>query len=290
MPKKYEIGLSVSRTIGIALDEASFYDMKAGGIDVVEISEGKIQGYEGYVPAEIKQAADAAGVRLWSLHLPFTPFSQIDLSSPDKAKRDFNHKILSEMIAAWSAVGIERFVVHPSIEPIEDDARGERLKYAAESLAALAEIAAAHGGTIAVEDLPRTCCGRDSAEILYLLSAHDKLRACLDTNHLLKEDLTDFILAVGERIITTHISDYDFINERHWMPGEGDLCWPKVLEALDKIGYTGPWLYEVAPKALPTIHRRDLTFRDYYANAMALFQGEKPIQIGQRKENLGFLE
>ena len=54
-----------------------------------------------------------------------------------------------------------------------------------------------------------------------LISADDRLRVCFDTNHLLKESIIDFIYNVGDKIITTHVSDYARENERHWLPGEG---------------------------------------------------------------------
>ena len=44
------------------------------------------------------------------------------------------------------------------------------------------------GQVIAVEDLPRTCLGRESSEMLELISVNDKLRVCFDTNHLLQKD------------------------------------------------------------------------------------------------------
>ena len=40
-------------------------------------------------------------------------------------------------------------------------------------------------------------------------------------NHLLGESHTDFMKALKHNIITTHLSDYDGVDERHWLPGEG---------------------------------------------------------------------
>ena len=82
-------------------------------------------------------------------------------------------------------IGIDKFIVHPSAEPIEKDLRSENFKYSMESLDRLAEIAYAEGAVIAVEDLPRTCLGNSADEIGKLISVNDKLRVCFDTNHLL---------------------------------------------------------------------------------------------------------
>lgn len=193
-----------------------------------------------------------------------------------------------ELIKRGSNIGIDKYIVHPSGEPVRDSERQDRLDSATDFLNSLADEANKCGAVIAVEDLPRTCIGRNSEEINYILSANDKLRVCFDTNHLLGEKITDFIKNVGNKIISTHISDYDFVNERHWLPGEGDINWSEVYNALKEIGYKGIWLYELDLKPPKSIIRRDMTYSDLYNNATKIFNNEKPTPIGKRIENLGF--
>ena len=64
-------------------------------------------------------------------------------------------------------------------------------------------------------------------------------------NHFLQEKTEDAIYKLGDRIYTLHISDHDYINERHWMPTKGKIDWNAVLGALQKIGYDGVFNYEV---------------------------------------------
>ena len=82
-------------------------------------------------------------------------------------------------------------------------------------MAKLADFANKFGAVICVEDLPRTCLGRDSSDINELVSAQPDLRVCFDTNHMLSEDVCAFIKDVGDKIVTVHVSDYDYLNERH---------------------------------------------------------------------------
>ena len=132
---------------------------------------------------------------------------------------------------------------------------------------------------IAVENLPRTCLGRNSQEMLELISAHPALRICFDTNHLLGEDPVEFVQKVGKHFITMHVSDYDFLNERHWLPGEGKLDWQALLAALEAVGYSGPWLYEVSFTAPASIVRpRNLCCDDFVRNARELFE-KKPLTV-----------
>jgi sugar phosphate isomerase/epimerase len=148
------------------------------------------------------------------------------------------------------------------------------------------------GITIAVENLPRTCLGNCSEDILQLLQADPRLKACYDTNHLLTENAIDFIRAVGEKIITVHVSDYDFHNEKHWLPYEGDINWVELVTALEEVGYTGPFMYEVAsePRPMnrrtrPTIDRpRPLTLKDVRENFEACVNKRPASPVGTRNE------
>jgi sugar phosphate isomerase/epimerase len=121
---------------------------------------------------------------------------------------------------------------------------------------------------------------------LYILSAHPDLRVCFDPNHLFDEEHTALLRAVGDRVAAVHFSDYDGLDERHWMPGEGVIDWREIVRTLSEIGYEGPYLYEVNPFRTPkTIHRRPLTFADFKENHEALCRGEIPAPIGSPIES-----
>jgi len=110
---------------------------------------------------------------------------------------------------------------------------------------------------------------------------------CFDTNHLLDEKIEDFIKELGSKIVTTHISDYDFKNERHWLPGEGDINWQSLMSALDTEGFDGVWLYEIDLTCPWTLERdRELTCEDFAKNAEILFKGEVPLPVGTRIDGL----
>jgi len=213
----FKIGLS---TCGFLLTDENFKALRASGIQAVEISM-KADRYPDINYREVRALADRYDIELWSYHLPFGPFSVIDPSSLDAGVRAHTLDYFKGLIERASEIGIDKFVIHASGEPIPPADRAARMQHAKESLNALAEFAHAHSAVIAVEDLPRTCLGNSSADILELLSANDKLRVCFDTNHLLEEDNLHFLQTVGDKIITLHVSDYDFLNERHWLPGEG---------------------------------------------------------------------
>ena len=281
-----QIGLSLNGINAKTIDTDNLKKMKAAGIDAVEISLGRDLSLA-LDYAELKKSADEAGIKLWSFHLPFMPFAEIDVSSTDETVRTYSISMLSEMIKKAADIGIKLFVIHPSGEPIEDSVREARMAAAKKSLAELSALASGLGTTLCVENLPRTCLGRDSSELLELLSADSSLRVCFDTNHLLEEEISDFIGAVGDKIATIHVSDYDKLNERHWLSGEGVIDWQRLYSDLLSVGYSGAWLYEINLEAPPSIVRpRDLEFSDLKVNAEEIFSGKAPTPIGVPAENL----
>ncbi len=185
----------------------------------------------------MKYLSEKYNIKLWSFHFPFMPFNEIDISNPALAEHSV--ELLTEYMRRASETGIKTFVIHASGEPIADDDRKALMDCAKNSLRQLAERASELGCVIAVEDLLRTCLGNCSNDMLELISAHGALRICFDTNHLLGEDIVDFIHRVGDKIVTIHASDYDFINERHWLPGEVKIDWITLISVLEEVGYSG---------------------------------------------------
>ena len=219
---------------------------------------------------------------------PISFFSFIQSSKLEISQKELAGSTIAyfeELIKKAANVGIDKFVIHPSGEPIAPEDRAERLKVSKESLFKLSSIATRNGSVIAVEDLPRTCLGNCSDEMLELISVDPALRVCFDTNHLLGESQVDFIKRVGNKIVTLHVSDYDFINERHWLSGEGLSDWNAIYKALQEVGYSGAWLYEVGFGSTKTIIReRMLTCNDFVRNANEIFRGETITVIPNRKE------
>ena len=281
----YPIGLS---TCGKCIDAALFTEYAQNGIAAMELS---LRDYTSFDFPAVAALARASGVQLWSLHLPFSPFDQIDLSSCDDAIRAHTLDAWSDIIRRAAAIGIDKFVVHAGGEPIDAADRPARMQHACTSLAHMADVAAQCGAVICVEDLPRTCLGHSIAEMQTLVAADPRLRVCIDTNHVTVEPPEALIRALGDRLVTLHVSDFDFVNERHWLPGEGKIAWPRVLDALRAVDYRGVWLYEIGFACPKTIFRdRPLTCADFARNAQELFAGKAPTVFSTQKPNLGMWE
>lgn len=218
--------------------------MKDCGVGAIELSVGWQKCDE--IPwAELRKNADAAGIEIWSYHLPFS--QEIHIASPDEEYRAKMVAYLESMIEKACAIGVRRFVIHPSTEPITDEERPLQMAASKKSLAELAQFADERGAVLCVEGLPRTCLGHTADEIAELISADDRLKVCFDVNHLLTVfgcTHREFVEKLGHRIETTHMSDYDFLDEKHFFPGYGMINWKEVVELLEAADYSGPFLYE----------------------------------------------
>jgi sugar phosphate isomerase/epimerase len=187
-----------------------------------------------------------AGIEIWSVHLPFG--WEWDLSEPDDTRRKNIITSHSELIDIASVLKPKKAVIHASYEPIPQEERPHRIKKCKVALHTLTEKADSYGIQLAVECLPRTCLGNCSGEIKQLIEGNNKIGVCFDLNHLLVEQNEDFLNELGSKIVTLHVSDYDRVDERHWMPGRGVTDWNKMIHGLSSAAYKGPFLFELSQK------------------------------------------
>ena len=245
------IGLSLSLFNGKDIPtETQLQEVRDAGIEWVEVILNPLSSRycpenEAYHKAFVlKNSLEKAGLKVWSCHLPYS--KKIDVSLVEAAAREAALAEDERMIElAGEVFRPERIVLHPSSEPISDDERPERLKCARNSIGRLCIAARKAGATLCVEDLPRTCLGRNSEELMYMICDYPEVMVCFDTNHLLQESHEHFFSVVGSRIGTIHASDYDRVDERHWIEGTGCIDWPAFLKTLKASGYKGVFMHEV---------------------------------------------
>ncbi len=194
------------------------------------------------VQEKLVAAIEAENLRVWSVHLPFG--GGWDVAHYDEAERDAvveSTKKIIELTAKWHP---RVYVLHGCLEPVAPEQRPVRIARSIQSMRELDEFAAKFGARIALEDLPRSCLANSSVETRAMALAAN-VPICFDVNHLLGDSHTDFLAALATNCVTTHLSDYDGIDERHWLPGEGIVPWKEVFVGLMEAGYRGPFLFEL---------------------------------------------
>lgn len=217
---------------------------------------------------ELYHCCRSLGLEIWSIHLPFSEKWDLSQEDAEEAFRDF-----TALIEAASRAHISVAVLHPSFEPIQPEEREKRMTNAKKNIRLLNEEAKKYGVVLALENLPRTCLGNCSKEMIELLK-ETGTEFIFDTNHSLSEDNLSFLNHVIEQgycPVSLHISDYDFIDERHLLPGRGKVRWRMLLDILKKAGYQGPALYETAPR---DTEGKKITLEDISQNIRGLLRGE----------------
>ena len=247
MNRPYTIGTSLA--INPKQDLPNIRRIKDAGIEWIEVTcnsfqRNKPENEWEQRAEDIRIIVENLGLNVWSCHLPFSKTLDISLTDPEARKQSV--EIQKRMIRlCGEKFHPKRLVLHPSSEPIADSERKARLDCARESIAELLPLAKEIGAGLCIENLPRTCLGRITQDMKYIIEPFPELMVCFDTNHLLVESHEKFFRELGDRIGTVHVSDYDRIDERHDLPGKGVIDWPAFHYMLRQCGYDGIFMYEV---------------------------------------------
>ncbi|MGB9595262.1 MAG: sugar phosphate isomerase/epimerase family protein [Candidatus Poribacteria bacterium] len=192
----------------------------------------------------VRKILEKTSIKINSVHAPFS--KEVDISRLDDGC-NFAIQEISKSIDMAERISADILVVHGSSEPINDNDRIKRIAKCKSSLSILCEKVKLAGIKLAVEMLPRTCLGNTADELQILLDGLpiEHIGFCLDVNH--SKDHTkipDIVKQLGNRIITLHISDYDGVDEKHWMPFKGLIDWGTFANSLCDIEYSGAFIYE----------------------------------------------
>ena len=253
------LGKSLSRWNGFGVETLT--QDCAKGLEYIEVTMNTVIGKD---TAGVKDRAaaykakiDSAGVKIWSVHLPYS--KHIDISLVDSAKRANAVNYVREMMKAAGVFKAGRFVLHPSYDSVVPDDRAERIECCRASIAELAPVAAELGAILCIENLPRTCLGRNGQEMMKIIEGFDNVGICFDVNHLLYQNHADFLASIAKGSIkTVHISDYNFTDERHLIPGVGHIEWAPVWKGIKDNGYKGVMMFECDGTAEELAEARDL--------------------------------
>ena len=100
----FELGLSTPGFV----NEQLFADCEDAGIKHLEISVNRWAS-EALDFNELKAWSEKYGVNLWSFHLPFYPFADIEISKEDMAEKSISY--LSQFIKKGSEIGIDKYII-----------------------------------------------------------------------------------------------------------------------------------------------------------------------------------
>ena len=138
--------------------------------------------------------------------------------------------------------------------PAEKADPGDNIRTAAfRSAEQICGVAGALGVRVALEVIPN---GLSSAAALVAM-LEDGLESpdagiCLDFGHAhLMGDVADAVETAAEHLITTHVHDNRRRTDDHLVPFLGSINWDMALMTMQKIGYDGTYMMELANTGTP---------------------------------------
>jgi len=228
--------------------EKDLDEIKRLGFDSVDVNYCSIYNREVILQSHslIRKGLDLIkqrDIHINAIHLPFG--GQRDYSKLDAAFRKQLIEDTAEMFYLSDEFKPYCYVIHGGTEPVYDSERAQRISALHSSLRELSPLTK---NLICVENLPRLCLLNTVEEHRQAVDGVkdcENVKLCCDVNHYLKDRAEVAVEVLGDRIKTLHISDHDYIDERHVLPGDGKIDWIALLSALEKTGYQGVFNYEI---------------------------------------------
>jgi sugar phosphate isomerase/epimerase len=256
-------GLSTHLFHGQRLTREHLLEIAAHGFDAVEVFATRTH-FDYHNPASIadlQQWLAEAGLLLHGIHAPIIQayeggrwIGPLSLASTDESVRELAVAETERAIHVARRIPINVVVAHlgyPRTEAVGQPADSRAA--ARRSIEALAATAAPLGVTLAVEVIPNEMSR--AASLVHFVE-HDlqglNVRICLDFGHAhMDGDVLDAIETVSEHLVTTHIHDNRGKADEHLVPFDGTIDWPAALTAIQKVGYEGTMLFEIAAHGHP---------------------------------------
>ena len=208
-------------------------------------------------PTRVGQLAgwlSETGLRLHSIHAPIMErYGTADgpgfsTAWGDSARRQAAVRETEAALRVLEQIPAGFVVVHLGTPSSKAQAGDNSRAAASRSLEEIATMTDARGARVAVEVIPNDL---SSTEALVKLIEKDfdgtSVGLCMDFGHAhLLGDVADAIELAAEHLITTHVHDNRGRQDDHLVPYQGTIDWPAALVTMQKIGYDGTYMLELA--------------------------------------------
>jgi sugar phosphate isomerase/epimerase len=205
--------------------------------------------------ADLQGWLAAAGLELSSVHAPtaesFTGGrwgGSLSLASTDPDARAHAVSETEKALHIARRLPVPVLVAHLGIPRTQrSEGAGDSRAAARRSMEELLRIAEPLGVRIAVEVIPNEL-SRAGSIVHFVEHELEGAGICLDFGHAhLDGDVIDAVETVSEHLIATHVHDNRGRSDDHLLPFDGTIDWAGTLLAVQKIGYDGPFTFEIVP-------------------------------------------
>jgi sugar phosphate isomerase/epimerase len=209
--------------------------------------------------ADLQQWLAEAGLTLHGVHAPigesfsggrWGPPLSLAAVDPESRARAMEEAVLALQIARRLPFSV--LIAHLGLPRTQNPSAGDNSREAARrSIDELQRLAGPLGVRVAVELIPNEL-SRAGSLVHFVEDVLDApaVGVCLDFGHAhMDGDVVDAIETVAEHLITTHVHDNRGRTDDHLVPFEGTIDWAAALTAVQKVGYDGMLLLEIAAHA-----------------------------------------
>ena len=255
---KRAFGISTHLYHNHRLGREHLLEIAAHGFDRVELFATRTH-FDYHNPAaiaDLQQWLAEAGLTLHGVHAPIgESFSSGRWGPPLTMASTDSEVRLKALNEAELALQIARripftvLVTHIGLPRTQHPTPADNSRDAARrSIGELERLAEPLGVKLAIEVIPNEL-SRAGSLVYFIEEVLDSPDAgiCLDFGHAhMDGDLVDAIETVSEHLVTTHVHDNRGRTDDHLIPFDGTIDWPGALTAIQKVGYDGTLLMEIA--------------------------------------------
>jgi sugar phosphate isomerase/epimerase len=206
--------------------------------------------------AQLVEWLDDTRMTLAAVHAPVALGSEggvlhdiCSIASADAGRRARAVDEIRQTLDLAAVLPFRQLIVHVGV-PDNQAARDDNDTAAARrSLEQLIPMAEAHGVELALEVMANRLSTPDAlVELVEDVLDTPACGVCLDVGHArLLGDPVDAIETASGHIIGAHVHDTRGARDEHLVPYDGSIDWTRTLLAFQKVGYTGPWTFELSP-------------------------------------------
>jgi len=209
-------------------------------------------------PAAVRDLAGwlrDTGLRLHSVHAPIAERfengawqSPLSTGATDRARRALAVAEAAAALAIAKEIRYDYLVVHVGVPEAHAGPTDNNAEAARRSVEELHGMATRLGVRLALEVIPNRLSTADA--LVRLLDDELELEdagVCLDFGHAHMDGaLLDTIETISGHLYTTHVHDNHGRSDDHLMPFEGSIDWAGALVSMQKVGYEGRYVFELA--------------------------------------------
>ncbi len=242
------------------LERAHLAQIADAGFEAIELfaTRSHFDYHDAAAVTELSTWLSDTGLALGSIHAPImfalgSTGQSLSNAASDGAARQAAVRETDLALQVAKQIPFDLLVVHLGTPDNRSGAGDNNRGAAFRSAEEICRLAHPHGVKVAFEVIPNALS--TPAELVTLLERDleaPHAGICLDFGHAhLMGDVADAVEVAAEHLIATHVHDNRRRDDDHLSPFLGTINWDMALMTMQKIGYEGTYLLELANTGSP---------------------------------------